>query len=228
MSSGDSSPRRHPRQTTSPSGPFSTQQRLHTTEQCPPAAQLFCAASCLCCCCCCFCCCCCRICSCGGCAGGGRRPSGSHASSASASASSMQNERDRASCSDRTDAMSPLRPWHWRMQIKHVCARQPSHWANESRSDFLVGRRWQMWHGAADRCCCCCCCVVCCCDFCFCDCCEGRRRWDGVQSAALLLLWRLVVVVSSSSPSGSNRVRLEMGAAIFRAEMPPKEQLSSR
>lgn len=36
---------------------------------------------------------------------------------------------------------------HSRMQTKQVCSWHDWHLAKESRSDFLVGRRWQTWQG---------------------------------------------------------------------------------
>lgn len=65
----------------------------------------------------------------------------------------MQNDLDSASCSQIPPSTSCLVSWtngptQFLMQMKHVRSPQPSQSANESRSDFFVGLRWQMWHGA--------------------------------------------------------------------------------
>lgn len=65
--------------------------------------------------------------------------------------SSIWSDLDNASWSDSVPS-SPSTVagvWHCRMHTKHVRSPQPWQSANESRCDFLVGFRWQTWHGAS-------------------------------------------------------------------------------
>lgn len=56
---------------------------------------------------------------------------------------------DRLCCSSSSSdgKVGGSQPWHARIQTKQARCPQPRQSAKESRSDLLVGLRWQMWQG---------------------------------------------------------------------------------
>lgn len=66
------------------------------------------------------------------------------------STSCMVNDADKLSSSSSSEDAS--QPRHARRHTKQDRCPQPKQSAKESRSDFLVGFRWQMWQGLKRDC----------------------------------------------------------------------------